>query len=263
MDPAQLALEQPAVYARLAADPALARLLAAVVTARRPRGTAGYATLSSADLAARLAFLAGEAGLPLEEIERRYVQRPSYLRFRLEGAQEVLAWLRPHFPDAARLRRVVLWAPQLWASAPAALRASQAALQLQFGLSEAAWAEVVYRTPALLKFKPSTGQGVVDWLRSEAVGLTPEDVLRLFQRRPALFQRAPGPLAAKLEWLLARLELPRDKAAATVLKCTAALLMPQPQLESRVTDLELYGEAGRDSAAEEHVLACCVCGWWW
>lgn len=126
---------------------------------------------------------------------------------------------------------------------PHSLSWRRAALQQVFCLSDAAWADAVYSKPVLLASKPDTALGVVAWLHSPAVGMVEADVLRLFQRDPALFKHSPDGLSAKLEWLLRRLELPQSAAALVLLRCATFFTKSKCLLDSHVLALEAYGEA--------------------
>lgn len=90
-------------------------------------------------------------------------------------------------------------------------------------------------------FSRSTAEEVVGWLCSD-VGMSANDISRLFRRYPSVFCQRASRLSGVLEYLLDRLRIDRDKSVFVLLNCMHPGEVSQDALERRVADLEQYGE---------------------
>ena len=171
------ALQREAPEACAALDLPLARALVAALHRRRGVQNQGAHNITPAQLAARLVFLASEAGVEAKDVRRVYSGRLENLYFSLDTARAALGWLRQQGLTPDQLQRTVAY-PRVWNTTLGALAASKAGLQRLFGLSDAEWAAKVSTKPNLLTVAPASAQAMVDWLRSPAVGMDAAGVRR-------------------------------------------------------------------------------------
>ena len=207
LDPAQLHRENPAAYSLLTVP--LARVLAEVHLDRVT--TKAYLRLHPAQLMARICFLAYDVELTAEQIRARYRQNANSLHFDLEGAQQLLAWLKSQHISSRQLQVASMSGHQLWATDVGAAQRSKQHVQQRLGVTDMQWAEAFTTQPCAFAVRQETLDGVIAWLEAEPLAFSKAEVRQLWQSNSLLFAASAATLQHNLHRLLSRCPLSKQQ----------------------------------------------------
>ncbi|GAB4822697.1 hypothetical protein N2152v2_009743 [Parachlorella kessleri] len=255
LDPAELQRHHPLAYTLLTVP--LARVLAEVHADRLARAAAEERSLrlDPAQLMARICFLAYDVGLTADHIRARYRQYTRSLYFDLDGAQQLLAWLRSQQVTNNQLQIATLSNHQLWSFDVGSAQRCKQHVQECLGLTDTQWAEALTSQRGGLAGRPEVVDGVIAWLEAEPLGFSRAEVAQLWRSNPQLFGTPAATLHNNLQRLLSRCPLSKQQLRSFMrgnsnllwLDCAGllakldSLVAELPGLEARLDRLLVLG----------------------
>ncbi|GAB4822693.1 hypothetical protein N2152v2_009739 [Parachlorella kessleri] len=207
LDPAELQRGNPTAYSLLTVP--LARVLAEVHTHRLT--TKACVVVQPAQLMARICFLAHDVGLMADHIRARYGRHTDALRFDLDGAQHLLAWLQLQQVSNSQLQIASLSCPHLWSLGVDAAQRSKQHVQQRLGVTDTQWAKAFCLQLGRFVTRPEVVDGAIAWLEAEPLGFSTAEVAQLWQSNPQLFATPAATLQHNLQSLLSRCPLSKQQ----------------------------------------------------
>ncbi|GAB4822696.1 hypothetical protein N2152v2_009742 [Parachlorella kessleri] len=253
LDPAELQRENPTAYSLLTVP--LSQVLAEVHAHRLT--TKARLVLQPAQLMARICFVGYDVGLTAEHIRSTYQRSADSLHFDLDGAQQLLAWLRLQNVSSSRLQLASMSNSQLWSVDVGTAQRSKEHIQQRLGVTDEQWAEGFVLQTKGFAARPEVLDGVIAWLQAEPLGISRAEVAQLWRSNPQLFAYPAATLQHNLQSLLSRCPLSQQQLRASVRgPCQSLLCDPEgvlakldslvaelPGLEARLDRLLVFGGA--------------------
>ncbi|GAB4813244.1 hypothetical protein N2152v2_000290 [Parachlorella kessleri] len=233
LDPAELQRQAPDAYCELTL--ALAQVLVEVLADRAASGK--VTRLPAAELMARICFLAWEVGLTAAEIRDGHCRDWTFLWFTLDRARRLHSWLCLQQLSADQLRLASRQAKNLWAFDVAELERGKEHVQQRLAVTDSQWCKAfITNSQSVRAASPEKLDGAIAWLEADPLGLSRQDMAKLWLFQPGLFAVSSDVLQHRLGQLVSRFSLSKGDMRRVV--CSSPILLASRDSDTLLSSLD-------------------------